>query len=244
MGSDKPLSIEEVDLAGPKAGEVLVRIVATGRLPYRRVYLIRRRSGGTISSDPGSRRRRHRGGGRCRRHQRQGWRSCDSPVHARMRYLRVLPVGQNQFVPANPRDPGQRRHAGRHIALLVQGQADFALYGNQHILRAHRPSGDLGGEHQSQGAAGKGLPARLRHHNRHWRGAEYRKSYAGRNRGCFWSRRHWPVRGAGRGDGQGFAHHRRRSESRANGPWPRHSAPPITSIRRTTTSQSNRSSSI
>jgi len=26
----KPLSIEEVDLAGPKAGEVLVRIVATG----------------------------------------------------------------------------------------------------------------------------------------------------------------------------------------------------------------------
>src|SRR5450631_487642 len=28
--ADKPLSIEEVDLAGPKAGEVLVRIVATG----------------------------------------------------------------------------------------------------------------------------------------------------------------------------------------------------------------------
>jgi S-(hydroxymethyl)glutathione dehydrogenase/alcohol dehydrogenase len=26
----KPLSIEEVDVAGPKAGEVLVRIVATG----------------------------------------------------------------------------------------------------------------------------------------------------------------------------------------------------------------------
>ena len=28
--ADKPLSIEEVDLAGPKAGEVLVRIIATG----------------------------------------------------------------------------------------------------------------------------------------------------------------------------------------------------------------------
>src|ERR1700757_2939040 len=28
--ADKPLSIEQVDLAGPKAGEVLVRIVATG----------------------------------------------------------------------------------------------------------------------------------------------------------------------------------------------------------------------
>ena len=28
--ADKPLSIEEVDLDGPKAGEVLVRIVATG----------------------------------------------------------------------------------------------------------------------------------------------------------------------------------------------------------------------
>ena len=28
--ADKPLCIEEVDLAGPKAGEVLVRIVATG----------------------------------------------------------------------------------------------------------------------------------------------------------------------------------------------------------------------
>src|SRR5476651_269293 len=28
--ADKPLSIEEVDLEGPKSGEVLVRIVATG----------------------------------------------------------------------------------------------------------------------------------------------------------------------------------------------------------------------
>ncbi|MGB7756141.1 MAG: S-(hydroxymethyl)glutathione dehydrogenase, partial [Salinisphaera sp.] len=26
----KPLSVEEIDVAGPKAGEVLVRIVATG----------------------------------------------------------------------------------------------------------------------------------------------------------------------------------------------------------------------
>jgi len=30
FAAGKPLSIEEVDVAGPKAGEVLVRIVATG----------------------------------------------------------------------------------------------------------------------------------------------------------------------------------------------------------------------
>ena len=42
--ANKPLSIEEVDLEGPKAGEVLVRIVATGRLPHRCLHAVGRRS--------------------------------------------------------------------------------------------------------------------------------------------------------------------------------------------------------
>ncbi len=37
----KPLVIETVQLEGPKAGEVLVEIKATRRLPHRRVHAAR-----------------------------------------------------------------------------------------------------------------------------------------------------------------------------------------------------------
>ncbi len=40
----QPLTIEELDLDGPRAGEVLVEIKATGYLSYRLLHAVRRGS--------------------------------------------------------------------------------------------------------------------------------------------------------------------------------------------------------
>ena len=45
LEAGKPMEVMEVNLEGPKAGEVLVEIKATGHLPHRRVHPVRRRSG-------------------------------------------------------------------------------------------------------------------------------------------------------------------------------------------------------
>ncbi len=60
----KPLEIVELDLEGPKAGEVLVEIMATG-----------------ICHTDGR-----------RRDQREAWRSCYSIVHTGMPPVQKLPV--------------------------------------------------------------------------------------------------------------------------------------------------------
>ena len=48
----KPLEIIEVDLEGPKAGEVLVEIKAHRHLPHRRVHALGRRPRGPVPGDP------------------------------------------------------------------------------------------------------------------------------------------------------------------------------------------------
>ena len=173
--ADKPLRIEEVDLAGPKAGEVLVRIVATGVChtdaftlsgadPEGMFPVILGHEGGGIVQEVGA-----------------GVTSVKAGDHVIPLYtpecgnVQILPVGQDQSVPEDPRHPGQGPDAGRHLALLHQGQAHPALHGHQHVLRVHRAARDLAGEDQSEGAARQGVPARLRHHHRHRRGAEYRQ---------------------------------------------------------------------
>ena len=64
-----PLTIETVDLEGPRAGEVLVEIKATGVCHTDEFTLLGRRSGGPLPVDPRPRgRRRGAGGGRGRHH--------------------------------------------------------------------------------------------------------------------------------------------------------------------------------
>jgi Zn-dependent alcohol dehydrogenase len=50
----EPLSFETIEIDGPKAGEVLVEIKATGNLPHRRVHAVGRRSGRALPGDLGS----------------------------------------------------------------------------------------------------------------------------------------------------------------------------------------------
>lgn len=40
----QPLEIEDVEVAPPKAGEALIRVVASGVCPYRRLHIVRRGS--------------------------------------------------------------------------------------------------------------------------------------------------------------------------------------------------------
>ncbi|MGY3651080.1 Zn-dependent alcohol dehydrogenase [Bradyrhizobium sp. LM4.3] len=49
----KPLEIVEVDLEGPKVGEVLVEIKADGHLPHRRLHARRLRQRRNLPVDPG-----------------------------------------------------------------------------------------------------------------------------------------------------------------------------------------------
>ena len=48
----EPLKIEKVQLDGPKDGEVLVEIKATGICHTDEFTRVRRRSGGALSGDP------------------------------------------------------------------------------------------------------------------------------------------------------------------------------------------------
>ena len=58
----KPLEIADVDLEGPKAGEVLVEIKATGICHTDEYTLSGPGFRRTVPLDPGARRRGHRGG--------------------------------------------------------------------------------------------------------------------------------------------------------------------------------------
>ena len=139
----KPLTIEEVDLEGPKKGEVLVRIVATGVCHTDAFTLSGDDPEGAFPVDLGPRGRRHRRGAGCRSQQRQGGRSRDPALHARMRRVQVLQVRQDQSLPGDPRHAGQGRDARRHEPFLAEGQADPALHGHLDVLRIHGAARDF-----------------------------------------------------------------------------------------------------
>ena len=63
----KPLEMATVELDGPKAGEVLVEIKATGICHTDEFTLLGRRSRRAVPGDPRPRGRRRRGRGRPRR---------------------------------------------------------------------------------------------------------------------------------------------------------------------------------
>ena len=117
----QPLAIETVQLAGPKAGEVLVEIKATGIChtdeftrsgadPEGLFPAILGHEGAGIVVDVGpgvtsvKRRSRH------------------SAVHARMPAVQVVPVAQDQSVHGDPRHARQRRDARWHEPFLAGGQ--------------------------------------------------------------------------------------------------------------------------
>ena len=113
----KPLEIVELDLDGPKAGEVLVEIKATGICHTDAYTLDGFDSEGIFPSILG-----HEGAGIVRevapgRNLGKARRSCDPALHAGMPPVQKLPEPEDQPLHRNPRHPGQGRDARRHLAL-------------------------------------------------------------------------------------------------------------------------------
>ncbi len=53
LEAGKPLELVEIDVEGPKAGEVLVKMRRHQRLPYRCLYAVRGRPGGQLPGGAG-----------------------------------------------------------------------------------------------------------------------------------------------------------------------------------------------
>ena len=103
----KPLEIVEVDLDGPKAGEVLVEIKATGICHTDAYTLDGFDSEGIFPSILG-----HEGAGIVRevgagRDLGEAGRSCHPALHARMPPVQKLPEPEDQSLHRDPRHPGQ-----------------------------------------------------------------------------------------------------------------------------------------
>jgi len=80
----KPLEIVTVDLEGPRAGEVLVELKATGVCHTDQFHPLRRRPGGPVPGNPRPRRCRHRRRRRRGRHRREAGRPRDPALYAGM----------------------------------------------------------------------------------------------------------------------------------------------------------------
>ena len=169
----KPLSLETVDLEGPRAGEVLVEIKATGICHTDEFTLSGADPEGIFPAILG-----HEGAGIVVEtgagvSSVQEGRPCHSALHAGMPAVRVLPQPQVQSVRGDPRDPGQGRDAGRHQPLRLARSAGHALHGHLDVCQLHRAAGDRAGENSRGRAVRQGLLHRLRRHHRHRRGDEH-----------------------------------------------------------------------
>ena len=208
----KPLEIVELDLDGPKAGEVLVEIKATGICHTDAYTLDGFDSEGIFPSILG-----HEGAGIVREvgagvTSVQAGRPCDPALHAGMPAVQKLPEPEDQSLHRDPRDPGQGRDARRHLAVQLSGQADLPLHGLLDLFQLHRAAGNRGGEDPRGRAVRQELLHRLRRDDGRRRGGQYRQGDAGRQRGGVRARRHRSQRHPGRQDGRRGQDHRRRRQ--------------------------------
>ncbi len=158
----KPLEIVELDLEGPKAGEVLVEIKATGICHTDAYTLDGLDSEGIFPSILG-----HEGAGIVRE-VGPGVTSVKPGDHViplytpECRQCKSCLSQKDQSLHPNPCDPGQGRDARRHLALQLQGPADLPLHGLLDILEFHGAAGDRSGEDSRRRAVRQELLHRLR----------------------------------------------------------------------------------
>ncbi len=142
FAAGEPLSIETVQLEGPKAGEVLVEIKATGVChtdaytlsgddPEGLFPAIMGHEGAGIVVDVGA-----------------GVTSLKKGDHViplytpECRQCKFCTSGKTNLCQAIRETQGQRRDAGRHQPVLVQRQAAASLHGDVDVLEFHGAAGD------------------------------------------------------------------------------------------------------
>ncbi len=217
VAAGKPLEIMEVDLDGPKAGEVLVEIKATGICHTDEFTLSGADPEGIFPAILG-----HEGAGvvvdvGTGVTTRQEGRPRHPALHAGVPPVPVLPVAQDQSVHGHPRHPGPGPDAGRLQPLLDRQGQDLPLHGLLDLLELHRAAGDRGGQGQSRRALRQDLLHRLRRDHRHRRGHQHRQGRDRRDGGRVRPRRHRPQRHPGPAACRRRHDHRRRRQQRQEG---------------------------
>ena len=210
----KPLAVTHVQLEGPKAGEVLVEIKATGICHTDEFTLSGKDPEGLFPAILG-----HEGAGVVvdvgpGRHLGEEGRPRHPALHAGVPAVPVVPVAQDQPLHRDPRHAGPGRDAGRHVALLAQGRKDPPLHGLLDVRELHRAAGDRRGENPRGRAVRQGLLHRLRRHHRHRRGAQHREGDARREMRGVRAGRHRAQRHPGAAARRRRHDHRRRHQQR------------------------------
>ena len=133
----KPLEVTTVKLDGPRTGEVMVEIKATGICHTDEYTLSGKDPEGLFPAILG-----HEGAGVVVE-VGEGVTSVRpgdqySALHAGMPGMRILPLAQDQSLPENSRNPGGRRDARRHLALFHRGPQAAPLHGHLDLCQFHR----------------------------------------------------------------------------------------------------------
>ncbi len=194
----QPLEIVELDLEGPKAGEVLVEIKATGICHTDAYTLDGLDSEGIFPSILG-----HEGAGIVREIG-AGVTSVAVGDHViplytpECRQCKSCLSPQDQSLHRHPRHPRQGPDARWNFALFLQRQASRALHGLLDVFEFHRAAGNRGRENPQGRAVRQGLLYRLRRHYRRRRGDQHCQGRARRQRYRVRPRRHRAQRDPGR----------------------------------------------
>jgi hypothetical protein len=202
LEAGKPLEIMDVNLDGPRAGEVLVEIKATGICHTDEFTLSGADPEGLFPAILG-----HEGAGvvvevgRGRDFAEAG-RSRDPALHARMPGMRILPQPEDQPLPVDPQHPGAGPDAGRDLAVLdARWRADPALHGlldlSNHTVLPEIALAKIPGR-----AVRQGLLHRLRRDHGNRRGDQHRQGGDRFARHRLWPRRHRPERDPGAAAGR------------------------------------------
>ena len=163
----EPLTIEQVEIDQPWGREVLVRTVATGRVPQRPA---RRRWYRAVPARPADRARprgcRHRRGGRRRGDDRAARRPCRRLPLRLLRQLPAMPVGTSEFVHRRPRHPARDRSA----AAVAERPARPPVHRHFELCRKDAAARKLDRPDRPRIAARQGRTGRLRRADRGRRG--------------------------------------------------------------------------
>ena len=216
----KPLTIETIEIAAPRAGEVLVEVMATGVCHTDAYTLSGADPGGAVSRRARPRGRGNRARDRPWRDDAEGRRPRHSALHAGVPQLQDLPVAALQPVHGDPRNAGQGGHARRLQPLFLRGdrrQAAVPLHGLLDLRQFHGAAGNRARQGARGRAVRQDLLHRLRRHHRRRRGDLDGQGVAGRQCRGVRARRHRPQRHPGRAHGGRRQDHRRRHQPGAPG---------------------------
>ena len=210
----EPLTIETIDIEGPKAGEVLVEVMATGICHTDAFTLSGADPEGIFPAILG-----HEGAGIVRE-VGAGVTSVKVGDHViplytpECRQCKTCLSRRSNLCTSIRATQGKGLMPDGTSRFRCDGDPGVPLHGLLDLRQLHRAAGDRGGESARGRALRQDLLHRLRRHHRHRRGDLHRESMAGRQCRRVRSRRHRPQRHSRRQDGRRRQDHRRRSQSR------------------------------